>query len=54
MNDQAASANSLSGPMHDRFADALRGFGPVGIFAMFVIVAGHVVAPSVRCWFWRG
>jgi hypothetical protein len=31
--------------MHDRFADALRGFGPVGIFAMFVIVAGQVVAP---------
>ena len=45
MNDQGASANSPSRPMHDRFADALRGFGPVGIFAMFVIVAGQVVAP---------
>jgi uncharacterized protein len=31
--------------MHDRFADALRGFGPVGILAMLVIVAGQVVAP---------
>lgn len=31
--------------MHDRFADGLRGFGPVGIFAMLVIFAGQVVAP---------
>ncbi len=45
MNDQGASANSPSRPMHDRFADALRGFRPVGIFAMLVIVAGQVVAP---------
>ena len=45
MNDQGASANSPSRTMHDRFADALRGFGPVGIFAMVVIVAGQVVAP---------
>src|SRR5580693_4684880 len=45
MNDQAASTNSPSRPMHDRFADALRGFGPVGIVAMLVIFAGQVVAP---------
>jgi membrane protease YdiL (CAAX protease family) len=45
MNDQAASANLPSRPIHDRFADRLRGFGPVGIFAMLVIVAGQIMAP---------
>jgi membrane protease YdiL (CAAX protease family) len=45
MNDAAASANSPCGQHDDRFADALRGFGPVGIFAMLVIVAGQIVAP---------
>jgi membrane protease YdiL (CAAX protease family) len=45
MNDARPSTNSPHQRPDDRFADALRGFGPVGIFAMLVIVAGQVVAP---------
>lgn len=45
MNDELASANSFSRPPHDRFAEGLRGFGPLGIFAMLVIASGQIVAP---------
>src|SRR3989442_13663155 len=31
-------------PSDDRFAAALRGFGPLGIFAILVILAGNLVA----------
>ncbi len=31
--------------MQDRFATELRGFGPLGIFAVLVIAAGQIVAP---------
>jgi membrane protease YdiL (CAAX protease family) len=30
-------------PSHDRFAERLRGFGPLGIFAILVIAAGNLV-----------
>jgi uncharacterized protein len=45
MNGAAAFANSPYQPPHDRFADGLRGFGPLGIFAMLVIAAGQILAP---------
>jgi hypothetical protein len=45
MSDATASANSLCQPPQDRFADGLRGFGPLGLFAMLVIAAGQLVAP---------
>ena len=45
MNDPAPSANSPCPPPHDRFADGLRGFGPLGLFAVLVIAAGQIVAP---------
>ena len=45
MNDAAASANSPSRPPHDHFANGLRGFGPLGIFAMLVIAAGQILPP---------
>ena len=45
MNDAVASANSPYRPPLDRFADGLRGFGPLGIFAMLVISAGQILAP---------
>jgi len=32
-------------PPDDRFAAALRGFGPLGILAMLVIIAGQILAP---------
>jgi membrane protease YdiL (CAAX protease family) len=45
MNDAASSTNSPYRRPDDRFADALRGFGPLGIFAVLVIAAGQIVAP---------
>ncbi len=32
-------------PSHDRVADDLRGFGPLGILAVVVIAAGQILAP---------
>jgi hypothetical protein len=43
MNDAAASKNSPRQPPHDRFAEGLRGFGPLGILAILVILAGNYV-----------
>jgi hypothetical protein len=45
MSDAAGAANSYSLPPQDRFAAELRGFGPLGILAVLVIVAGQIVAP---------
>lgn len=45
MKDATASANSAGRPPNDRFADGLRGFGPLGILAIFIIVAGQIAAP---------
>ena len=45
MNDAVASANSRCRPPLDRFAAGLRGFGPLGLFAVLVIAAGQIVAP---------
>jgi hypothetical protein len=44
MNDSASIANSYSTPQ-DRFAAELRGFGPLGIFAVLLIAAGQILAP---------
>jgi len=44
MNDAAGTANSDSTPQ-DHFAAELRGFGPLGIFAVLVIAAGQILAP---------
>jgi len=41
--DQPGSGATL--PLDDRFAAGLRGFGPLGILAILVIVAGQIVAP---------
>jgi|SRR6266545_1151233 uncharacterized protein len=41
--DQPDSGATL--PSDDRFAAGLRGFGPLGILAILVIVAGQIVAP---------
>jgi len=45
-------------PSGDRFAAGLRGFGPLGIFAILVILAGNLVvmplsAVLVLVWAWR-
>jgi membrane protease YdiL (CAAX protease family) len=59
MNDAAAPANSSRQPPHDRFADGLRGFGPLGILAILVILfAGNypfvpLSAILVLVWTWR-
>jgi membrane protease YdiL (CAAX protease family) len=45
MTDATASANSPCQPPLDRFADGLRGFGPLGLFAVLVIAAGQILAP---------
>jgi membrane protease YdiL (CAAX protease family) len=45
MNDAAAPANSPVPPRRDRFAEGLRGFGPLGLFAILVIAAGQTLAP---------
>src|SRR5260370_3479836 len=45
MSDAAGTANSYSARSQDRFAAALRGFGPLGILAVLVIAAGQIVAP---------
>ena len=45
MSDATDSANPPCQPPHDRFADGLRGFGPLGLFAILVIAAGQIVAP---------
>jgi membrane protease YdiL (CAAX protease family) len=43
MNDTVAAANSRSQPPHDRFAESLRGFGPLGILAVAIIFAGNLI-----------
>ena len=43
MNDAAAPANLPCEPDSDRFAAALRGFGPTGILAVLVITAGNLI-----------
>ena len=45
MRNAAGTANSWSPPPQDHFAAELRGFGPLGIFAMLVIAAGQILAP---------
>ncbi|MGI8836814.1 MAG: CPBP family intramembrane glutamic endopeptidase [Pyrinomonadaceae bacterium] len=44
-------------PLDDPFAGDLRGFGPLGILAILVIVAGQIVAPLsavlILIWAWR-
>jgi membrane protease YdiL (CAAX protease family) len=45
-------------PRRDDFAGALRGFGPIGILAILVILAGNFVVPPlsavlVLLWAWR-
>lgn len=45
MNDAVAPADSPCRPSPDRFVDGLRGFGPLGFFAVLVIAAGEIVAP---------
>jgi membrane protease YdiL (CAAX protease family) len=45
MNDGVASDNSPYRSRGDRFADGLRGFGPLGLFGVLVIAAGQIVAP---------
>jgi len=45
MRNAAGTANSSSPPPQDHFAAELRGFGPLGIFAMLVIAAGQILAP---------
>jgi membrane protease YdiL (CAAX protease family) len=45
MNDAAAAANSPGQPADDRFAEELRGFGPVGILAVLAIAAAQILAP---------
>jgi membrane protease YdiL (CAAX protease family) len=44
MNGAAAPARSPSQSPNDRFADALRGFGPLGILAILVILAPALVS----------
>jgi uncharacterized protein len=41
----AAGSSMSPCPPDDRFAAGLRGFGPLGLFAMLVIAAGQIVAP---------
>ena len=43
MNGAAAPARLPSQSPDDRFADALRGFGPIGILAILAILAGTLV-----------
>jgi membrane protease YdiL (CAAX protease family) len=45
----------MTPPSEDRFAAELRGFGPLGILAVFVIAAGQIVAPlsAVLVLLWR-
>lgn len=45
MNQSAAVANLPREPPHNHFAEALRGFGPLGLLAVLVIVASQIVAP---------
>jgi membrane protease YdiL (CAAX protease family) len=45
MSDVAGAGNSGSPLTQDRFATGLRGFGPLGIFAVLIIAAGQIVAP---------
>ena len=45
MSDAAGAGNSGSPLRQDRFATELRGFGPLGIFAVLIIAAGQIVAP---------
>ncbi len=44
MSDAAASPNSPRSFDH-RIAEGLRGFGPLGLFAIIVIVGGQILAP---------
>lgn len=43
MNETAAAVNSPCQPPKDRFAEALRGFGPLGILAVVIIFAGNLI-----------
>jgi len=56
MSDGAVSANSSRGSFDARFAESLRGFGPIGLLAILVISAGQIVAPLsallVLLWAW--
>lgn len=45
MSDAAGAVNSGAPSPQDRLAADLRGFGPLGILAMLLIVAGQIVAP---------
>jgi membrane protease YdiL (CAAX protease family) len=58
MNGATAPVRSTNQPPDDRVADALRGFGPIGILAILVILAGNFVVPPlsavlVLLWAWR-
>jgi membrane protease YdiL (CAAX protease family) len=58
MSVSAAPARSPSQPPDDRFAEGLRGFGPIGILAILLILAGNFVVPPlsavlVLVWAWR-
>jgi uncharacterized protein len=55
---EASGGMRVPAPRDDRFAAALRGFGPLGILAILFILAGNaVVAPLsavlVLLWVWR-
>lgn len=57
-NVAAAPANLPSQPPDDRFAAALRGFGPLGLLAILVILFGNALfvplsALLVLAWAWR-
>lgn len=45
MSDAAGTTNSGFPLPQDRFAAGLRGFGPLGIFAVLVIAAGQILPP---------
>jgi len=53
-----AVATRVAPPSDDRVADGLRGFGPLGLLAIVVILAGSLVLPLlgavlVLVWTWR-
>jgi membrane protease YdiL (CAAX protease family) len=48
MNDETAPAQSLRRSSDDRFAEQLRGFGPVGLLAMLtILVSGNISVGNV-------
>jgi membrane protease YdiL (CAAX protease family) len=54
---RAPEQHSIEVPTDDHLAAALRGFGPLGILAILVILAGNVLKPLsailVLLWVWR-